>query len=275
MAKVEQVKLFSVNLAVASEKCTYMDCDIEEPNGHLFFKPVNVIERQVDTYIPNFDKSKCDGCRKCVDFCHFNALVYIKNNPKVFSEVCHFCGGCELVCTNKAISYRGRPVGVVQEGKYNNINVITGILNTGEASAIPVIKDVLNSDKNSDSVIIDSPPGSACSVMESIVDADYCVLVAEPTSFGFHNFKMVYELVTIMNKKCGVIINKSDDIYAPLVEYCNKENIPVLLEIPYDENIARENAKGNIASEVYDKARNKFKGILSDIRKQVSQWKNC
>ena len=259
----------SVNLAVAAEKSTYIDCDVEEPNGHLFFKPDNIKEKIVSTYIPDFDENKCNGCRECVDFCHFNALVYIKNKPKVFPEVCHFCGGCKLVCPTKAVSYKERPVGIMQVGTHNNINVVTGILNTGEASAIPVIKEILEKGKNSEVVIIDSPPGSACSVMESISDADYCVLVAEPTSFGFHNFKMVHELVTIMNKKCGVIINKSDDEYSPLIEYCKEENVPILLEIPYNEDIARENARGNIASEVSENIKDSFKNVLSDIRKQV------
>ena len=261
----------AVNLASVAPKSTYIDCDVEEPNGHLFLKPENLTEQKVYTYIPALDSTKCDGCRKCVDFCHFNAIVLIKNKLKVFNDVCHFCGGCKLVCPNGAIYDEKREVGVLQTGVHNNIQVVTGILNTGEASSIPVIKEALKSRKDSDVIVIDSPPGSACSVMESIDDADYCVLVAEPTAFGLHNFKMVHELVRLMGKKCGVVINKSDMTYQPLIDFCNENNTEILLDIPYDAKIAANNANGNIASETSEIMKDKFTELLSNIRKQVKQ----
>lgn len=261
----------AVNLASVAGKSTYIDCDVEEPNGYLFLKPENVTEQKVYTYIPALDSTKCDGCRKCVDFCHFNAIVLIKNKLKVFNDVCHFCGGCKLVCPNGAIYDEKREVGVLQIGVHNNIQVVTGVLNTGEASSIPVIKEALKTRKDSDLTIIDSPPGSACSVMESIDDADYCVLVAEPTAFGLHNFKMVHELVRLMGKKCGVVINKSDMIYQPLIDFCRENNTEILLDIPYDAKLAANNANGNIASETSEIMKDKFTELLSNIRKQVKQ----
>ncbi len=261
----------AVNLASVAQKSTYIDCDVEEPNGHLFLKPENVVEQKVYTYVPTLDSTKCDGCRKCVDFCHFNAIVLIKNKLKVFNDVCHFCGGCKLVCPNGAIYDEKREVGALQTGVHNNIQVVTGILNTGEASSIPVIKEALKIRKDSDVTIIDGPPGSACSVMESIDDADYCVLVAEPTAFGLHNFKMVHELVRLMGKKCGVVINKSDTTYQPLIDFCRESNTEILLDIPYDAKIAANNANGNIASETSEIMKDKFVELLSNIRKQVEQ----
>lgn len=260
----------SVNLAVASEKSTYIDCDVEEPNGRLFLKPENVETKEVFTCIPAFDANKCTGCKECVKFCHFNALVYIKNKPKVFNDVCHFCGGCKLVCPNDAITEDKRKVGIIEQGFHNNVKVITGVLNTGESSSIPVIKQEFKEKIQDGVVIIDSPPGSACSVMESISDADYCVIVAEPTAFGFHNFKMVYELCKILNKKCGIVINKVDESYTPLTDFCKENDLEVILEIPYDERIASENAKGNIASEIFPNIKDKFVQVLSHIEKQVT-----
>ena len=162
----------AVNLAVTAGKSTYIDCDVEEPNGWLFLKPQDVETQVVSTKIPAFDPDKCTGCRKCVDFCQFNALIYIKEKPKVFNEVCHACGGCLLVCPENAITEIHRPVGHLEIGQSGTVKAVTGVLNTGEASGVGVIKAAL---KHSEGfTVIDCPPGSACSVMESIEDADYC-----------------------------------------------------------------------------------------------------
>ena len=256
----------AVNLAVCSNNASYIDCDVEEPNGRLFLKPQNVKSVEVTTPIPQFDEEKCDGCRKCVDFCKFNALIYIKNKPMLFNEVCHACGGCEIVCPNGAVTEGKRPIGKIDIGMHNGINVITGILNIGEASGIKVIEKAQEIGfENCDTAIIDCPPGSACSVMESVMDADYCVLVAEPTAFGFHNFKMVHELVSLLKKPCGVIINKEDTAYAPLYDYCKNNNLDILATIPYDKGIANLIASGEIISEHNDRIKAIFKSVIDKI----------
>src|SRR5574344_792094 len=189
--------LVSVNLASIAEKSVYIDCDVEEPNGHLFFMPEKVREEIISVKIPVINESLCNGCRKCVDYCKFNALAFIKNKPYVFEEVCHSCGGCMLLCPEKAIGEQEKPIGKVQKGVSGNVTVHTGIMNTGEASGIPIIKKLLNESLSGKElpVFIDCPPSSACIVMESIKDADYAILVAEPTVFGVHKLSMVYELV--------------------------------------------------------------------------------
>ena len=219
----------SVNLAAVSDQAVYIDCDVEEPNGRLFFKPERVEEEQVFTKLPSFDEEKCTGCRKCVEFCRFNALVYIKKKPMVFPDVCHSCGGCMNVCPTGAITEVDRPIGIVEQGVHKNTHVITGILNYGESSGIPIIEQAIEKGKaHGGTIVIDCPPGSACSVMESVMESDYCVLVAEPTAFGFHNFCMVYELVKLLNKPCGVVVNKMDDPYEPLENFCRENSIPVV-----------------------------------------------
>ncbi len=179
----------AVNLASAAGKSTYIDCDVEEPNGRLFWRPENLETAVVYKVQPAFDAQKCTGCRQCVKACRFHALMYVKEKPAVFSEVCHDCGLCALVCPEDAISEEKRPVGVLETGTHNGVTIVSGILNPGEASGIPVIRQALQHAKGT--TVLDCPPGSACSVMESIMDADYCVLVVEPTAFGFHNFRMV------------------------------------------------------------------------------------
>lgn len=255
--------LVAVNLAAVAKNATYIDCDVEEPNGRLFLKPVVTETKIVTTLLPEFDPDKCIGCKKCVQFCRFHALIYIKDNPIVFAEICHSCGGCRLVCDSGAITEKPNPVGTIEIGNHADIRVVTGILNPGEASGVPVIKAAL--DYSCDCTIIDCPPGSACSVMESIMDADYCLLIAEATAFGFHNFRMVYELATLLGKKCGVVINKQEDRYEPLDKFCEENNLPILLRLPYDPYLASLAANGKIAAEEDATYRAVFEELLAGI----------
>ena len=242
--------LVSVNLASITEKSVYIDCDVEEPNGHLFFKPESISEEDITVKIPFVDENLCNGCRKCVDFCKFNALAFIKNKPYVFEEVCHSCGGCMLLCPEKAISEKEKMIGKVQKGVSGNVTVNTGILNTGEASGIPIIKKLLTErgiDKELP-VFIDCPPGSACIVMESIKDADYCILVAEPTVFGVHNLNMVYDLVRLFKKPHGVVLNKCLDGENPAETFCREKNVPILGWISFDNELGSLNSDAKIAA---------------------------
>lgn len=236
----------ATNLAAALGKATYVDCDVEEPNGRLFLKPENCRETEVAQMIPSFDPEKCTGCRECVKFCKFNALIYIKKVPMLFTEVCHSCGGCGLVCPEQAICEVPRPIGILEEGRSGDTRVITGILNPGEASGTTVIGKALNMAKEDETVIIDCPPGSACSVQESIGDADFCILAAEPTAFGFHNLQMVAELVRLHGKPCGIVINKEEKPYEPLETFCRQENIPILLRIPFDRSVGEKLSQGQL-----------------------------
>ncbi len=253
----------AVNLASVAGNGTYIDCDVEEPNGRLFWKPEDIETVTVYTALPSFDIRKCTGCRKCVQACRFHALVYVKEKPIVFSEVCHNCGLCRMVCPENAITEEPRPVGILEIGRHRGIKVVSGILDPGEASGIPVIRQALSQAEGF--TVLDCPPGSACSVMESIMDADYCVLVAEPTAFGVHNFKMVLELVLLLKKKCGVLINKQTAPYPPLEDLCASHDLPVLDRIPYDPDLAGRLADNEIAVESSPGLRDRFLAILEKI----------
>ncbi|MEG1789662.1 MAG: ATP-binding protein [Oscillospiraceae bacterium] len=256
----------AVNLAAAADLGAYIDCDVEEPNGRLFLKPGNIVSENVSAPLPVFDAKKCTACRKCVDFCRFNALVFIKDKPMVFSEVCHSCGGCALICPEGAVTEEKRPIGVLELGMRGSLSVVTGVLNPGEASGIPVIKAALGNCAPKDMLtVIDCPPGSACSVMESVSGADYCLLVAEPTAFGLHNFEMVHELVSILKKPCGVIINKAEGEYSPMDEFCAKHHINVLCRIPYSEKLARIGAGAELACEHDSDMAELFRGLLKTL----------
>ncbi len=260
--------LLSVNMAVVADKSIYIDCDVEEPNGHLFLKPKNISTEKVTVKIPVVDVELCNGCRKCVEFCKFNALAYIKDRLIIFDNICHSCGGCILVCPEKALTEKEKIIGEVQKGASSNVTVLSGILNIGEASGVPIIDRLLDEEPADESItIIDCPPGSACIVMESIKDADYCILVAEPTLFGAHNLSMVYELVKLFNKPNGVVLNKCEEGKNPSKDFCIKNNIKILGEIPFDIELGTLNSNGQIAA----RENSKYKDLFSNLLKKAAE----
>lgn len=266
--------LLSVNMAAVSKSATYIDCDVEEPNGYLFFKPEEIVEENVSVKIPEVDKELCSGCRKCVDFCKFNALAFIKKAPIVFGDICHSCGGCSLLCPENAITEKDKVIGKIEKGKSQGIDVYTGILNTGEVSGVPIIEKLLEENRTIDNEklsIIDCPPGSACIVMESIKDADFCVLVAEPTAFGAHNLEMVYELVSLFGKPFGVVLNKCLDGENPSEEFCKEKGIKILGRVPFEKELGELNSNAKIAARESERYNKLFKNILETVKGEVQR----
>ncbi len=262
--------LVSVNLAAVCENSTYIDCDVEEPNGHIFFKPVINHESDINVLIPVCDDDKCTGCRECVDFCNFNALAHINGKLMIFEDICHSCGGCRLICPESAITEKEKTIGKIKIGVSEGTNVISGIMNTGEESGVPIINKLLSREFTADAnVFIDCPPGNSCTVIESIRDADYCILVTESTILGLHDFKMVYELINIFNKPYGVVLNKCTDEYNPPRQYCFDKDIKILMEIPYDNELAKMNSSGKIISHENERFKNMFNLLLDTVLKEV------
>lgn len=239
----------AVNLAYAAKAAIYIDCDVEEPNGHLFFKPRIDVSKKITVSVPVINPALCNGCKKCVEFCQYNALAYAGNRIMVFEELCHSCGGCVLVCPNEAtIIERYRTIGTISRGIGCGVMVCSGELNIGEAHGIPIIKWLKENVGSREITIIDCPPGSSCAVMESIKDCDFCLLVTEPTTFGIHNMMMVRELAEILGKPCAVLINKAVPEEPVVRDYCAQHNIPVIGEIPYSAELADLNSRGEIAA---------------------------
>jgi MinD superfamily P-loop ATPase len=263
--------LVSVNLAAAAQDAVYIDCDVEEPNGHLFFKPQHVQEEEITSKVPVVDDTYCNGCRKCVDFCRFNALAYTNDRLIVFDEICHSCGGCVMLCPEKALTEQDKVIGKVQRGMSGSLKIHTGILNTGEASGVPIIKNLLAGIKDipHSTVVIDCPPGSACIVMESIRDADYCLLVAEPTLFGVHNLAMVYDLVKLFDKPFGVVLNKCLEGENPAEVFCLDRDIKILSRIPFSNDLGLLTSNAEIAVRKDEKYKEVFSSLLDVVIKEV------
>jgi MinD superfamily P-loop ATPase len=233
-----------VSLALSAGECQFLDCDVEEPNASLFLKPSITGKKSVSVFEPWIDESKCSHCGECSNICAYNAIAVFEKNVLVFPPLCHGCGGCILACREKAISEGRRNIGVIEEGFSNSITFIQGILNVGEHMATPVIKDMKRLIRKDMPVIIDSPPGTSCPVIESVKESDFVCLVTEPTPFGLNDLRLAVDVIRELKIPFGVIIN-CDGIGDDRVErYCRKENIPLLLSIPWSRNIAEAYSKG-------------------------------
>jgi len=261
----------STNLALSIGNAQFFDCDVEEPNANIFINAKIKEHEDVSVSIPKIDKDKCDYCGKCSEFCAYNALAVINKTVLVFPELCHSCGGCEIVCPNGAVNWDKRVVGKIEHGQADGIDFYHGLLNVGEMQAIPVIKALkMKVDKNKD-VVIDVPPGTSCPVIESINISDYCILVTEPTPFGFHDLKLAVEVVKHLNIPFGVIINR-DGIGDNKVEfYCRNENIPILLKIPERKTIAYLYSKGIALVKKSYEWREMFYSVFTKIKEEVNR----
>ena len=265
--------MLSVNLAAVATPSTYVDCDVEEPNGYLFFKPEDVRPEIVSVLVPSADPNICNGCKECVRFCKFHALAHSGEHLIVFEDVCHSCGGCSLICPLNAITEHPRTVGVVESGRSGEVTIHTGRMNVGEAAGLPIIRKLMKkiSESGQERIFIDCPPGSSCTVMESIRDAEFCVLVSEPTIFGAHNLEMIVELVRTFDKPFGVILNKRlDGEKDPSEEYCHRNCLPILGKIPFDHELGILNSEGKIASRENGRFFQMFKDIYDHITECVS-----
>lgn len=258
----------SLNLArVMGADVQLLDCDVEEPNAHLFLKDcIPEEEEEVAIRIPQVDTLLCDGCGECGRFCEYHAIVSFGTAPLLFPEICHGCGGCMKVCPRKAICEVGKRIGVVTVMKSGHIRLVQGCLDVGVAMAPPLIRGVklrLETDKPA---ILDAPPGTSCPVIATIRDTDGVVLVTEPTPFGLHDLKLAVEMVRVIGIPCGVIVNRMGAGDDRIHLYCAEEKIPILLEIPEDRRIAEAYSRGELLVEALPEYRNLFENLLQKIR---------
>jgi len=270
--------LIATSLALSlndRERAQFLDCDVEEPNAHIFLKPV--IERVEPVYIqvPEVDKSKCTYCSKCVEVCAYHAIAVFAQHVLVFHNLCHGCSACSYLCPEKAISEVGREVGVVERGHSDGVEFAHGKLNVGEAMPTPVIRRVKAKSNPDGIVIIDVSPGTSCPVVESIKDSDFCLLVTEPTPFGLNDLILAVETVKELKVTFGVVINRAGVGDRKVEEYCLREGIPVLLTVPLDTEIARLNSRGITLIGGMPQWKESFIGLFDRIREMINARSGC
>ncbi len=256
----------AVSLALAAQDVTLLDADVEEPNANiLLHAQINSVKKATVPF-PEIDLNKCDFCEECSKFCAYNAIVVLKG-LKVFAvpEMCKSCGGCVLVCPQKAIKEVPREIGYIRHGEKNKIKFIDGDLNVGESFATPLIRQLFDFVVGGD-IIVDCPPGAAHPMVESVRRADFVVLVTEPTPFGIHDLKEALIITDSLNKKVGIVVNRADIGDEEVRKLAKEREIPILAEIPYDDRIAKWYSQGQAPVAMSSEWRDKFVELWRKIK---------
>jgi len=258
----------ATNLAVSlGSDVQLLDCDVEEPNAHLFINPVIELNKKIYTPVPQIDEEKCNFCKKCAEICRFKGIAVIKETVLTFPELCHSCGGCVEVCPEKAITETGRELGVIEIGHRNSLAFAHGRLRVGEAMSPPLIREVRSHTRSDQLTIIDAPPGTSCPVIAAMKGADFVLMVTEPTPFGLHDLKLAVEAVKLLEIPRGLVINRSDIGNDGVQTYAKMENLPILMEIPFDRRIAEIYSRGKLIVEEMPEWKEKFIELYRQIEK--------
>lgn len=262
----------ATNLAASiGQGVQLLDCDVEEPNAHLFLKPEIKRRETAFTAVPDIDKDACTLCRKCSDICRFKAIAIAGKTILTFPELCHSCGGCTAVCPENAVSETGRELGEVEEGVFGAAGFVHGRLRVGEAMSPPLIKKVRELVEPDKINIIDAPPGTSCPVITAMKGTDFVLMVTEPTPFGLHDLRLAVEAVKLLGIPYGLVINRSDIGNDDVRAYACTENLPILMEIPFDRRIAETYSRGELMIAAMPAWKEKFLDLQRKIERMAAQ----
>jgi len=247
-----------------------LDCDVEEPNCHIFIQPESQRTVPVPVPVPVIDNTKCTGCGACGEICQFNAIVPLGKKTIVFPELCHSCGGCARVCPSGAITEQDIIVGTLEISTRDHVTFVKGQLDVGRAMSGPVIKAVKQFSSDDHLTIIDCPPGTSCPMIAAVSGADFVLLVTEPTPFGLHDLRLAVETVRTLGLPFGVAINRSDAGDDRVETYCRDEDIAVMLRIPEDRRIAEAYSNGNVLTTAVPEYIPVLQRLIDDIQDRVT-----
>jgi MinD superfamily P-loop ATPase len=271
----------AVNLALSLKNIQLLDCDVEEPNAHIFLKPRIGGEKKATIPVPKIDEAKCTYCGKCREVCAYHAIAVLpgsegkKGSVLVFPHLCHGCGACSLFCPQGAIKEVDKEIGVIEIGEQGDIQFIHGRLNIGEAMSPLLIRQVKEYINTTRTVIIDAPPGTSCPVITAVKGSDFCVLVTEPTPFGLNDLILAVEVLRKLQILFGVVINRSDIGDGKVEDYCRKENISILMQIPFSREIAVSYSEGVPIVERDVSYKDKFISLYLDICRMKNETNTC
>jgi MinD superfamily P-loop ATPase len=259
----------ATNLALSLGDVQLLDCDVEEPDAHIFLKPRIETEIPAVIPVPRVDETKCTHCGKCGDVCEFHAILMVKETVLNFDELCHGCGACSYICPEDAIAEVERQIGTIQMGSAGEIGFVQGILNIGEPMASPLIRKEKTFIRNPSTVILDAPPGTSCPVIETVKGSDFCVLVTEPTPFGLNDLELAVRMAEKLGVPTGVVVNRVNVGERGVWDFCRKKDIPILMEIPLDQRIAELYSRGIPLVEEFEEYRAKFREMSEKIEALV------
>jgi MinD superfamily P-loop ATPase len=262
----------ATNLAVAlargGRKVQYLDCDVEEPNGHIFLKPRIETTQDVTVGVPQVDAARCTGCGRCGELCQYSAIVCIKGKVMTFEQLCHSCGGCMVVCPESAITEKQRKIGVAEYGAVDGLAFGHGRLDIGVIQTPTLIRRVKQHAQEDAIAILDAPPGTSCPVIQAVKDTDFVLLVTEPTPFGLNDLELAVGMVRELKLPFAVAINRSDMGDDGVAQYCRRESIEIAIEIPNDRRIAEAYSRGEMVVDVLPEYLTEFSGLFG----RMEQW---
>jgi len=264
----------SVNLAACAkdDDAEVFDCDVEEPNAHLFLKPLQLASEEISAMVPEIDREKCTLCGECETICQFSAIAIVAEKIMTFPEMCHSCRGCAMVCPENAVTESSRLLGMLKQGRSREgIKLTWGELRVGEAMSPPLIEQVkgrINRDKIN---FVDAPPGTSCPAIEAMRDSDYALLVAEPTPFGLNDLALTVEALKKLTVPFGIVINRADDTASVVDAYAEKENIEVLERFPFSREAAAVSSKGLLLSEEIPRMKTLFNDLYAKVKQRAEQ----
>ncbi|MBN1796664.1 MAG: ATP-binding protein [Sedimentisphaerales bacterium] len=250
----------------------YADCDVEEPNGHIFLKPQIEQSRTVTVPVPQVDENKCTDCGKCGEVCQYGAIVHLGNKKVLtFDNLCHSCAGCWMLCPAGAITQKKMEIGIIESGNSGDIHFAHGKLRIGNIRSVSLINQLKQSIKARDLVILDVPPGTSCPVVESLKNVDFVILVTEPTPFGLNDLKLAVDLVRKMEITFAVVINRDGIGDDKCEKYCQQENISILMKLPDDRRIAEAYSVGKMVVDALPEYRKDFTGLYENILQEAEK----
>ena len=273
--------LISTNLFNALQKqnrnVTLVDCDAEEPNDREFIAGDLIFSFDVTQQIPVIDESKCTYCGKCYDYCNYNAIFFLGEQRmiRVMEDLCHGCGACSVACEFGAITEKEDLLGTVSQYSISeNCTLIEARMKVGVHSPVSTIKAAINATESNRIVILDAPPGTSCPFIQTVAQADYVVLVTEPTPFGLSDLKQSVETLKTLGKPCGVIVNRAGLGDLEVYNYLKQENIPLLMSIPFDREIASIYSNGGLLTNEDAEWEQKFNQLFTSIATEYGNSSN-
>ena len=248
-----------------NQQVKLLDCDVEEPNCHLFIRSKVERREPVTIPVPTVDNTHCTGCGQCAKICRYNAIALVGKKILIFPELCHSCGGCVLVCPSGALTEIPQEIGIMEFRRSGSVELISGQISVGQAMSPPLIRAVKKHIAITGDTIIDCPPGASCPVVTAVRGADFVLLVTEPTPFGLHDLTLAVAVMRTLGMKFGIVLNRADTGDRGVQGYCKEENIPLLLEIPDRREIAEAYSMGRPLLEAMPELGKQFRQLFKDL----------